>query len=267
VTPPPVPPAALPLTARLLAAAQADERIRGVALGGSAVGGAIDAFSDVDAVIVCADDALADLLAAGPAFAGGLGPLLAAFTGEHVGEPRLLVCLFGAPLLHVDLKFVGVSDLPRRIEDPVVLWERDGAVTAALDRSPAVWPSPDAQWIEDRFWVWIHYAAAKVGRGELFECLDSLAAIRALVLGPLLAQRAGQRPQRVRRLEQQVPEWVPALRATIGNHSAAGCVEALRAAIALYRGLREPGVRRCEEAEAASVAYLDTMAEAIRAHP
>ena len=34
--------------------------------------------------------------------------LLAAFTGEHVGEPRLLICLYRSPLLHVDLKYVSL---------------------------------------------------------------------------------------------------------------------------------------------------------------
>ena len=49
------------------------------------------------------------------AFAAGLGPLLACFTGEHVGEPRLLIALYGPPPVHVDLKFVPVLGLgPRR---------------------------------------------------------------------------------------------------------------------------------------------------------
>jgi hypothetical protein len=33
-----------------------------------------------------------------------------AFSGEHVGEPRALICLYGPPLLPVDLKFVSLSD-------------------------------------------------------------------------------------------------------------------------------------------------------------
>lgn len=48
--------------------------------------------------------------------AGTLGHLLHAFTGEHVGEPRLLICLYGPELLHVDLKFVTLEMLTQRVE-------------------------------------------------------------------------------------------------------------------------------------------------------
>jgi hypothetical protein len=244
----------------LLAAVQADSRIVGVLLAGSAATGDMDEFSDVDTVIVSTDERHPELLAGARGFAAPLGPLLAAFTGEHVGEPRLLIALYGPPLLHVDFKFVGLSDLAVRVEDGVVAWERDGLVSAALSSSAAVWPTPDPQWIEDRFWVWVHYAAAKIGRGELFECLDALGMIRGLVLGPLLAVRAGARPQGARRLERLAPEELPALAAAVGDHSVDGCADALRAAIALYRELRAPGVERREAAEEASVAYLEDVA-------
>lgn len=59
-------------------------------------------------------------------------PLLQGFTGEHVGEPRLLICLYGPPLLHVDLKFLSVAELDVRIEEPEVLFERGEAVTQRL---------------------------------------------------------------------------------------------------------------------------------------
>jgi len=245
----------------LAAAAREDGRIVGVTLGGSAATGELDEYSDVDALIVCAEGHHRELLAGARDFAASLGPLLAAFTGEHVGESRLLICLFGPPLLHVDLKFVTIGDLADRVEDGIVLWERDEAVSRAMGRSEAVWPAPDPQWIEDRFWVWVHYAATKIGRGELFECLDMLAFVRGAVLGPLLAQRDGHYPQGVRRIERYAPEELPALAATIGDHSAGGCTAALRAAIALYRRLRDapgaPAIERRSEAESASVAYLD----------
>jgi len=244
----------------LLAAVRDDPRIAGLLLAGSSATGEMDEFSDIDTVIVSTDESHPELLAGAPEFAASLGPLLAAFTGEHVGEPRLLIALYGPPLLHVDFKFVGLTDLAVRVEDGVIAWERDGLVSAALAGSAAVWPMPDPQWLEDRFWVWVHYSAAKIGRGELFECLDALGMIRGLVLGPLLAVRAGARPQGARRLERLAPEDVPALAATVGDHSVAGCADALRAAITLYRELRDPAVERREAAEAASVAYLEDVA-------
>ena len=253
------PPAARPMVEAAIAAARADPRIVGLMVGGSAVTGTMDEFSDLDFVVVCRDEHQPELLKEAPAFAAGLGPLLACFTGEHVGEPRLLIALYGPPPLHVDLKFVADRDLDDRVEDGLVLWQRDGAVEAALHRAEAVWPRPpDPQWIEDRFWVWVHYGAAKVGRGELFECLDVLAAFRGMVFGPLIALGRGQRAAGVRRLERLAPDLVPALAATVGDHTAVGCLAALRASVDLYRRLRgdAAGLVRRGDAEAASLDYL-----------
>lgn len=233
-------PLAGPLVDRLLCVVDADERFVGVTLGGSAARGAADVHSDLDLVVACRDADHAALMDERQALAASLGPLLVAFTGEHVGEPRLLIALYGPPLLHVDLKLVAQSDLAGRVEDGLVLRERDGAVRTAWTSREARWPQPDAQWIEDRFWVWVHYAATKIARGELFECLDLLAMLRSAVLGPLLARNAGQqRPQGVRRIEQIAPEAADALAATVGDHTVAGCAAALAAAAELYLAERE----------------------------
>jgi hypothetical protein len=252
------PPHARPLAETVIAATQADPRIVGLTVGGSAATRTMDEFSDLDFVVVCRDEHQAGLLRDAPGFAAGLGPLLACFTGEHVGEPRLLIALYGPPPVHVDLKFVSDRDLDQRVEDGLVLWQRDGALDAALNRTAAVWPRRGPQWIEDRFWVWVHYGAAKLGRGELFECLDMLAALRGMVFGPLIAQARGHRAAGVRRLEQMAPELVPALEATIGDHTPHGCAAALRAAARLYRQLRgdDPALVRRTSAEAASLDYL-----------
>jgi hypothetical protein len=247
-----------PLVAAAIAAAQADLRVVGLAVGGSAAAGAMDEFSDLDFVVVCRDDQHPDLLRDAPAFAAGLGPLLAAFTGEHVREPRLLLCLYGPPPLRVDLLFVADRDLDRRVEDGMILWQRDGALDAALRRAPAVWPTTAPQWMEDRFWTWIQNGATKVGRGELFACLEELAFLRRAVFAPLIAQRRGHRTNGVRRIEQIAPDLVPALEATIGDHTASGCVRALRAAAALYQRLRDehPDLVQHTGAESATLAYL-----------
>ncbi len=251
------PPAALLLDATI-AAVESDQRFVGLLVAGSGATGTMDEFSDLDLVLVSRDDSHAELLAGLPAFAAGLGPLLTAFTGEHVGEPRLLIALYGPPLLHVDLKLVADHQLDDRVEDGRVVWERDGAVQMALRRAPAVWPRPDVQWIEDRFWGWVHYVATKIGRGELFDCLSSLAFLRERIFGPLIVQQHGQRPAGVRRIESIAPDAVPALEATLGSHDRLGCARALRAAIDLYRELRDayPEVRRHPGAEQASLDYL-----------
>src|SRR3954464_14775951 len=111
---------------------QADERIVAVAAGGSFLTGGMDAYSDLDLVIAVNPSAAPQIMAERQQIASTLGSLLVSFTGEHVGEPRLLICLYGPPLLHVDLKFISVSDAERRVEDPVILWERDGQLTTIL---------------------------------------------------------------------------------------------------------------------------------------
>ena len=124
--------------------------------------------------------------------------------------------------------------------------------------------APDPQWIEDRFWIWIHYGATKAGRGEVLECHDMLAALRRDVLGPLIAEARGHRPGGVRRLERIAPDLVPALEATLGDATAAGCLRAMEATAALYRRLRDdtphPGLVRRAEAQTAALDYLGAIA-------
>jgi len=62
--------------------------------------------------------------------------------------------------VHVDLKFVADSQLDQRVEDGLILWQRDGVLDAALRR----------------------------------------AALRAMVFGPLIARDGGHRAAGVRRL-------------------------------------------------------------------
>jgi predicted nucleotidyltransferase len=245
-------------TARL----RQDLRIVGVAAGGSYATGDMDEYSDLDLVVAVEPSAYQQVLADRQRIAGTLGKLLAAVTGEHVGEPRLLICLYGGGqgLLHVDLKFVSLADAATRVEDPAVLWERDGQLSAALRNGVARYPTPDLQWIEDRFWVWVHYGAAKVGRGELFETLDMLALLRSKVLGPLALLSVGARPAGVRKLEAGAPDVSRAMEGTIATHDAPTCGAALAAAAALYRTLRDklatPELTLRREAEAAAMAYL-----------
>jgi hypothetical protein len=246
----------------------ADPRIVGVAAAGSFARAAVDEHSDLDLVIAVEAAQIETVLDDRQAIARSLGPLLVAFPGDHVGAPRLLICLYGPPLLHVDLKFVALPDAARRVDESTVLWERDGRLSAVLASATAAYPAPDLQWIEDRIWPWIHYMAGKIARGELFETLDGLGFVRARVLGPLVLQLHGAQPNGVRRIESVAPERVEALRATVAGHDPASCVRALRATIALYRELRDRSaavslVRRAA-AEAASCAFFDEVAESTR---
>jgi hypothetical protein len=151
----------------------------GVAVGGSWLDHSLDQYSDLDLVLVLDPPQAPRLLAERPLLAASLGQLLECFTGEHFGEPRLLICLYDEPLLHVDLKFVTLPDLARRVEDPHILWQQDTQVSDLLQATTAHYPpAPSLQWVEDRFWIWVHYAATKLGRGELLEVVSFLDYLR-----------------------------------------------------------------------------------------
>jgi predicted nucleotidyltransferase len=240
---------------------RADERLLGVAVCGSWNTGEMDPFSDLDLVIAVNDDAFDAVMRERPRVAAGLGDYLAGFTGEHVGEPRVFICLYGPPLLHVDLKFVRLSDFHGRVEEPDVVWERSGALTQALKRSRAHWPPADLQWIEDRFWIWVHYVASKIGRGELFEAIDLLGYIRSQVLGSLALTARGHLPRGVRKLEVNAPELVQRFEATLATHDPSSCAAALQQTVQLYCELREQladgSLARRADAERHAVAFFD----------
>ena len=187
---------------RVAAAVRTDPRFEALLGTGSLAYGGFDEHTDLDFVIVVRAGDHAAVMAERQAFARRLGSLLAAFSGEHVGEPRLLICLFGPPLLHVDLKFITPDDFGTLSERPVVLWARDDA---ELERRMAGMTvsghGRDAQWYEDRAWVWLHYVATKLMRGEHFEAIGGLDFFRDQVLGAMLQRNAGRRSRGVRRVE------------------------------------------------------------------
>ncbi|MFF8811702.1 nucleotidyltransferase domain-containing protein [Streptomyces pactum] len=239
-----------------------DARVAGVALTGSLAGGNPDAYSDVDLVLVVEDAAYDAVLRERLALIGSWTSLVAGFTGEHVGEPRLIITLVGPQLLHVDFLFVRVSDFAERPGDPEVLWDRDGLLAGALARRAPATPASDLQWlqwIEDRFWVWVHYGATKLGRGELFETIGFLSYLRETVLGPLAARRVGAVPRGVRHLETVAPDEARDLEATLCGYDRHEAGRALLAAVDLYRRWSDAGgaaVVRRHHAEQLAVRYL-----------
>jgi hypothetical protein len=219
---------------RVIAAVSADRRIDALLGAGSLATGGFDAHSDFDFVVV-GDVPTAERRA----FAGTMGTLLSALTGEHVGDPDLLICLYGSPLLHVDYKFSSRDRLTRFGERPVVLWARDPvAIEGWLSAVPVGRATPDAQWFEDRAWLWMHYGATKWMRGEYFEAISTLDFFRRMVLGPMLQRIAGV-PMRGQRRVEQVPGAHDALLPTLAGHDARAIRRALTEAAALYVELRQ----------------------------
>ncbi|GAA2439146.1 hypothetical protein GCM10010405_23110 [Streptomyces macrosporus] len=236
-----------------------DARVAGVAITGSLVGGHPDVHSDVDLILVINDEAYDAVMRERLVLIGSWTSLVAGFTGEHVGEPRVIITLVGPPLLHVDFKFVRASDFAERTENPEILWDRDGLLADALAQQPPATPAFDLQWIEDRFWIWVHYGATKLGRGELFETIGFLTYLRETVLGPLAARRVGAIPRGVRHLETIAPEEARSLRATLCGYDRHEAGRALLATVDLYRRWSDAGgaiVERRHHAEKLAMQYL-----------
>ncbi|GAB3895108.1 nucleotidyltransferase domain-containing protein [Spirosoma agri] len=235
----------------------------GLAVGGSWITGAMDAYSDLDLVLITANAVAPDENAM-RAYASRFGTLLSSFRGDHVGEPRLLIALYESPLLHVDIKFLTIDEFDQRVEDPVIVWERDGALTSVLQQSQALYPPFDYQRTEDRFWIWMHYAALKVGRGEYFEAMDFLSFVRNVVLGPMLHLKKGSLPRGVRRLETIAdPADLVSLIQTIATPDRNALVDSLQACVRLYLALRDvqapAALHRNDAAQKAVMTYLTTV--------
>lgn len=215
-----------------------EENVIGLAVAGSWLTNEIDEFSDLDLILVTEQKISHDknLMLN---YAKRLGNFLSGFTGEHVGEPRVLICLYDNPLLHVDIKFVTLEEFHTRVETPMLLIDKNGQLEKAISNSQAMFPYPDYQWIEDRFWTWIHYALLKIGRGEYLEAYDFLGFLRMVVFGPLLHIKNENLPRGVRKVETDLAnEDLARLKLTIPTYERKSLLESLRNAVRLYRQLR-----------------------------
>lgn len=237
-----------------------DKDVIGLAAGGSFISGDMDEFSDLDLILVTKNK-IAGNREQMISYAKLFGDFISGFTGEHVGEPRVLICLYDDPLLHVDIKFLVLSEFDQRVEDPVILFERDQELTKIITSTKAEWPATDFQWIEDRFWTWVHYFALKLGRGELLEAYDGLSFLRMVVLSPLAQIKNKKLPRGVRKVEVDLnPADLENLKITIAKYDFDSVFRALENAISMYRSLRRKifpdNIIMQERAEKKSVSYL-----------
>lgn len=247
---------------------RADTRFLGLLGAGSMITGNMDEYSDIDFIAVCYDEHKDSVTQDRYGILQKLGKLLSAFTGEHVGEPRVYICLYDEPLLHVDVKFISISELKARVENPVILFEVNEGISKVYQASQPKHPMPDLQWIEDRFWTWIHYAALRLGRGEIFEVLDMLSFIRGNVLGPLALVEKGQLPRGVRRLEVYAADYSKMMEKTVATYSRSSCVAAIEASIQLYKELanKNASISKREEVEEKAIKYFKFVAKQVSAH-
>ncbi|WP_420320379.1 nucleotidyltransferase domain-containing protein [Flagellimonas sp.] len=226
-------------TSRAKKILEKDDKVIGLAVGGSWLTNEIDKYSDLDLVIVTQSK-----ISNNPnrmlEIAKTLGDFLSGFTGEHVGEPRVLICLYDNPLIHVDIKFLTLEELQPRVETPHLLMDKGGLIQEIFDKSTAKFPYPNYQWIEDRFWTWIHYVLLKIGRGEYLEAFDFFGFLRMVVFGPLLHIKNGNLPRAVRKVESELEaNDLSRLKETIPTYNRQSLLESLKNSVFLYRDLRK----------------------------
>lgn len=101
-----------------------DSNVIGLAAGGSWITNELDEYSDLDLILITKKKIAGDKEKM-ISYAKSFGAFISGFTGEHVGEPRVLICLYDNPLLHVDIKFLTLPEFHERVENPVILFETD----------------------------------------------------------------------------------------------------------------------------------------------
>lgn len=245
---------------KVLEIVKKDPDVIGLAVAGSWITDELDEYSDLDLVLITKNK-IGDNKEKMIRYAKSFGNFISGFTGEHVGEPRVLICLYDDPLLHVDIKFLTLPEFEDRIENPVVIFERDNQLTNIIKTTKAEWPQPDFQWIEDRMWTWVHYIASKAARGEYFECMDGLGFIRARVLAPLLQIKSKTAVRGLRKVEKNLnlPD-LEDLKITVPQYSKTSILKALDNTIGIYKMLRRKlftdKVQLQELAEKKAVGYL-----------
>ena len=216
-----------------------DDSVIGITAGGSWLTDELDEYSDLDLILVTKDK-VAGNKEKMISYAGKMGNLLNAFTGEHVGDPRVLICLYDNPLLHVDIKFLTPEEFHKRVEDPFILHDTDDQLKNIIEKTEAKFPTTGFQWMEDRFWTWVHYDLVKIGRGEYFEAHDGFALFRDMIVGPLMHIKNGNLPRGVRKVETHIAkEELELLKQTIPQYNRQSLIKTLEEVVSLYRKLRE----------------------------
>lgn len=196
-------------------------------------------YSNLDFTVTINPDDIASVMQNRFEIIAAITGNIAAFTGEHVGELRLIIALFEPHTIHVDLKFADLTHAGQRVDDTKVLWENASQLTDVLNKTAYQYPQPDPQWIEDRFWIWSHYAATKIARGEYFETLEFISFIRQNVLSPLALKQSDLTPSGVRKIESRLPDFAAELQKTVVMPEKDALIIAVEQCIKLYLSLRE----------------------------
>jgi hypothetical protein len=238
--------------------------IVGMVIGGSFASGQADEYSDLDLQLVLEREEAEGLAGQLRDIADAAGPVVAAFTAEHVGLPNMLIVLY-EDLIHADFEPVPLTQLGERNAglSSFILWDRDGSISSTLPVGRKHEdPAGELGWFEARMWTWSWYIQTKLLRGELYEVLDGLQYVRNNVLFSLLARHRGELASGARRVEQRLGPWADRFTATVPALTQPSMLTALRETMRLYVDMADPlleqhDVDRADRARAVVLAALD----------
>ncbi|MCW7475617.1 aminoglycoside 6-adenylyltransferase [Leptospira levettii] len=245
---------------RVVDKAKSDKNILAICLAGSYINKETDKYSDLDFILIT-DNNINFTKAEMESFAKAIGDYLIGFTGEHVGEKKLLISLFDNPVTHIDFKFIELNNFYSRIENPIIIYDKTNLLDNIFKETIPIWPKPDFQWIEDRFWVWVHYGATKLGRKEFFETIDFISFLRVTVIGPMFHLKYNKDPRGVRKLEFFLDQDdLNHLIKTVPDYSSESIKKSFFEIIGLYQNLRDilftPDIKINSKVEEITVDYL-----------
>jgi hypothetical protein len=222
---------------RAVGACEQDGRVLGLLQHGSLATGEFDRFSDLDLTCIVTsappveDEERVDLVRT-------WGDLVAARPVPLPDGGSVLFCLYDPALLRVDVVFRELHQLTAAKEPPVIVWNGSGEPLERQVRSLAIgWPFPDPDELEIGFWLDVEQVLRRLGRGEIFDAIALIEALRSRFLGPMLLRRAGRPPNGLRRIEK-IDGAARLLEPTVAGYGRRDCVRALAQCVALYRELR-----------------------------
>jgi predicted nucleotidyltransferase len=228
-----------------------DDRVSGLILGGSLAHGSPDFYSDVDLYIIVRDESFDTVFAERDKVAEAMGDPLISFDVEPVpGGSRDHIVTYEGPIKFDFMYYRESEPTPdRKWAARPVLKDRDGRFIRLVSLSAeAALPSPEVEdllVLNEKFWTWCWYVFGKISRGELWEALDGIHAIRTSALLPLLAWSTHSPQEGYRRLEGKTdPQTAARLEATVAALEPESLYAALKAEMDLFRDLRKTAFDR-----------------------
>ncbi len=188
--------------ARMVEYFQHDARVPGLLLGGSFAVGSPDFYSDLDLYVIARDEHFADLLAQKQTAAAAAGRVLTGFVPDHLGPggEEMYIAVYDGPV-KADFNYVRRSTVKPnwKLATRLVLKDTDGTLADAILASASLTPPPPSietlEALHNKFWTWCWHVFGKIARGELWEALDGVHAIRSLAWGALRVGKGGKARQ------------------------------------------------------------------------